>query len=281
MSHKIKKGYAEVNSINLHYVEYANDQPKMILLHGLTANAFAFNGLIQAGLTEHFSIISVDQRGRGQSSKPAFAYSIKDHALDIIGLLDFLDIDKIHICGHSFGGLMASYLAYHYPHRFEKVIILDAAPEMNPKAPEMLAPALSRIDHQYENFDAFIEVVKQAPYISFWDEAMTEYYKADVVTSDDGKVEPRSNIADITQIAMGVAKEDWTKYYSEIVQPTLMVVALDDYTLEQPLLPVEKAKKILKKMKKANYVEVDGNHQTMLFGKGAMQIVEAIVKFIQ
>jgi pimeloyl-ACP methyl ester carboxylesterase len=274
-----KKGYAEVNNINLHYIEYKNELSNIILLHGLTANAHAFHGLIEGGLTEHFSVISVDQRGRGLSSKPAFAYSIKDHALDIIGLLDYLEIDKIHICGHSFGGLMATYLAYHYPKRFDKVIILDAAPEMNPKAPEMLAAALSRIDHNFKNFDTFLESVKQAPYITFWDDAMLAYYKADVATSEDGSVESRSNIADITQIAIGVAKEDWKTCFSEMEQHALMVVAIDDYTLNQPLLPTFKAKEILKKMKNAQYVEVDGNHQTMLFGKGALQIVEEIVKF--
>lgn len=65
--------FADVNEIRLHYITYRNDKPQLLLLHGLTANAHAFHGLVQAGLTDHFSVISIDQCGRGLSSKPAFA----------------------------------------------------------------------------------------------------------------------------------------------------------------------------------------------------------------
>lgn len=34
-----------------------------------------------------------------------------DHAADVIGLLDVLDIERATLAGHSFGGLLAFYLA--------------------------------------------------------------------------------------------------------------------------------------------------------------------------
>lgn len=272
--------FADINDINLHYIQYANNHPKLLMLHGLTANAHAFTGLVKAGLNDHFSVISVDQRGRGLSSKPAFAYSIQDHALDIIGLLDHLEIEKIHICGHSFGGLMSTYLSYHYPERFDRVIILDAAPEMNPNTPAMLAPALSRIDQRYKSFDDFIEHVKQAPYLTFWDDNMLDYYKADVATAEDGSVESRSNIADIIQIATAVSKQDWETCFAEMEQKSALMVAVDDYTMNQPLLPDYKAKEIIAKMKSCHYNEVNGNHQTMLYGEGAIQITEKIIHLL-
>lgn len=281
MNHPHKEYTASVNNIELHYITYENENPKLLLLHGLTGNCFAFNGLIHEGLSEHFSIISIDQRGRGLSSKPAFAYTIDDHAEDVIALLDFLNIDQINICGHSFGGLMASYLAYQYPERFDKVVILDAAPEMNPNAPEMLAPAIGRIDHHYKNFETFLEEVKKAPYLTFWEPTMLPYYKLDVATSEDGSVEPRSNITDVTLIAQSVAMADWKLFYSEMNQKSLLIVALDNYTLDQPLLPTFKAKEALQYMKHPHYLEVDGNHQTMLYGKGAKKITAALIDFIK
>lgn len=271
--------FADVNRIRLHYIEYKNEYPQLLLLHGLTANAYAFHGLIQAGLAEQFSVISVDQRGRGLSTKPAFAYSIREHALDVIGLLDHLGIERIHIAGHSFGGLMATYLAAHYPARFEKVIILDAAPEMNPNTPKMLEAALSRIDHRYPDFDTFINTVKKAPYLTFWDDAMMAYYKADVAIAADGSAEPRSNLADIAQIAQAVSREPWTHHFSTLPHEALLVVALDDYTLGQPLLPVHKAKQAVDLLKKGNLLEINGNHQTMLFGQPAAELVRVIGSF--
>lgn len=273
--------FAQVNKIDLHFIQYQNSNPKLLLLHGLTANAHAFHGLIQAGLHEHYSVISVDQRGRGLSSKPAFAYSIREHALDVIGLLDHLEIEKIHICGHSFGGLMATYLAHHFPERIDQIIILDAAPRMNPNTPEMLAAALSRIDERYPSFEHYIETVKKAPYITFWDDAMLEYYKADVATAEDGSVEPRSNLSDIGQIAYNVSKEPWETYFQELHHHTMLINAVEDYTLSQPLLPDHLAKDAVESMKNGIYEVAGGNHQTMLFGEPSFEIVKHITSFLR
>jgi len=280
MNTAFSNNYFDVNGIKMHYIEYKNDKPKILLMHGLTANAHAFEGLIRAGLTNHFHVFSIDFRGRGLSSKVAFKYSIKNHGEDVIAMLDLLNIESIILCGHSFGGLMASYLAYHYPKRVSEVIILDAAPEMNPNAAQMLGPALSRIDNRFVNFEAYLETVQKAPYNTLWDDAMTVYYKSDVATAEDGSVEPISNLTDIIQIATAVSKENWTLYFTALNQRALLIVALDNYTLNQPLLPCGKAKKIVSQMKHVSYIEVNGNHQTMLYGQYATKLVQSICNFI-
>ena len=53
------------NNINLHYLHYEGDQPTIILMHGLTANAHAFDGLMAEGLGAAFHVLSIDLRGRG------------------------------------------------------------------------------------------------------------------------------------------------------------------------------------------------------------------------
>src|ERR1700761_9565110 len=93
--------FIKVNDINLHYIEYPSDGPTILIMHGLTANAHAFDGLVAAGLSPAFRIISPDLRGRGLSDHPAFRYSIEDHARDIIGLLNHLQLKKVILAGHS------------------------------------------------------------------------------------------------------------------------------------------------------------------------------------
>lgn len=275
-----KDHFETLNGIRLHWIQYESDKPTILLLHGLTANAHAFDGIVNAGLNEHFNIISLDQRGRGMSAKTAFKYTIKNHAEDVIALLNHLNLKKVILCGHSFGGLLSAYLAYYHAHRFSQVIILDAAPEMNPKAAEMLGTSLARIDKRYANFETYIEVIKKAPYITFWDAAMETYYKADVHTAEDDSVEPRSNLADILQVAKSVSVTNWKFYFEQIQQPVLLVVALDNYTMNMPLLPDVKAKETASNMKHATYVEVHGNHQTMLYGQYAEEIAHFIIEFV-
>src|SRR5436190_12446655 len=99
--------FIKTNGIKLHYLDYRGTGPVLVLLHGLTANAFAFEGLMAAGLGQHFRVITVDLRGRGLSDKPLWGYSIHLHAKDIIGLLDHLQLKSVFIGGHSFGGLLS------------------------------------------------------------------------------------------------------------------------------------------------------------------------------
>ena len=66
--------FAQVNRIRLHYLEYPGGQPTLIFLPGLTANAHSVIGLVNAGLSPRFRLLSLDFRGRGLSDKPATGY---------------------------------------------------------------------------------------------------------------------------------------------------------------------------------------------------------------
>jgi pimeloyl-ACP methyl ester carboxylesterase len=264
----------EINGIKIHYIIYENKKkPTLLCLHGLTANAYAFQGLVEAGLHKKWNIISIDQRGRGKSSQPAFGYGIREHANDVIGLLKYLKIDEVAICGHSFGGLLGTYLAYNNPKIVQSIFILDAAPKMNPKVTEMLMPALSRLDLKSKDFYEYIDRVKHAEYITFWDESMLPYYQADVQTFDDDSVESIIDISHVIQIGTSVSLEPWASYFKGLKQKAHLVVATGNYTLNEPLLPTYMAQDIADKMADCTYVEVAGNHFTMLYGFGAEQIV--------
>lgn len=274
--------HISVNHIDLHYIEHNPEgTPTLILIHGLTANAHAFDGLISHGLTQHFRFISPDLRGRGLSSKPAFRYTLEDHAQDILGLLDHLKIGKALLGGHSYGALLSVYIAANYPDRVEKVIILDAAAEMNPNAPAMLGPTLSRLDKTFPSMASFLEEMKAAPQNTFWDEDMETYYQADAHVREDGTVNPYPNLSNIIEVATGVAQQPWIQTFEQVKQPALLVNGLDDYTLDAPLLPDFKAKETVELMQDCKYVAVDGNHHTMLYGNNAKRVVHAIEAFLK
>jgi len=265
--------FIKANNINLHYVEHNSDGPVLILMHGLTANAHAFDALI-GGLQPNFRIICPDLRGNGLSDKPAFCYTIDEHVQDILDLISHLGEKKVYLGGHSFGGYLAFYIAANHPHLVKKLVILDAAKSLNSNAANMLAGAISRLDVTYPSFDGYIEHVKKAPYLDFWDHAMLSYYRADVEDLPHGKVKPRCNIMDITEKSVNLGVIAWPEVIDSITTSTILVNGLDNYTLGEPLLPDVIAKETVEAMKNAKYVGVDGNHQTMLYGEGAKQIVE-------
>ncbi len=268
------------NRIKLHYIEYhVPGKPLLLLLHGLTANAHAFDGLIYHGLTEHFNIIAPDLRGRGHSDKPIFNYGLKHHAKDIIGLMDQLNIEKVTLGGHSFGALLSVYMANHFPERVEKLIIMDAAAEMNPRVPQMLIPVFRRLNRTYPSFEKYLEYAKASPQNTFWDEVMTTYYRADVETLPGGKVMPYPELSKMIKVSIGVSQQPWRSLFSQVKQPCILINGADIYHLGEAILPETKAKECVALMQHCRYIQVEGNHQTMLYGRGAAQIVEAIKEF--
>ncbi len=272
--------FVEANHIQLHYLLHKGNSPAVVLMHGLTANAHAFDGLVKAGLCPQNQLISIDLRGRGLSDKPATGYSIAEHARDIVGLLDQLAMEKVILGGHSFGAFLALYIANHYPERVEKLIMLDAAARLHPDTRDMLVPTMSRLGQKFDSFEAYLAKTKQAPYLNFWEDAMLSYYQADVETLEGGAVIPRSKPENIGEAANAVLSEPWLEYLQKVSQPAILVNAPGDYALGAPLLPKEFAQETANMMPKCQYVEVSGNHQTMLYGKGAVETVKAIQDFI-
>jgi pimeloyl-ACP methyl ester carboxylesterase len=272
--------FVNTNNIRLHYLESKQNGKTLILMHGLTANAHAFDGLMKAGLENEFHLLSVDLRGRGLSDHPANGYSMKDHAADIIGLLDALNIQSAIIGGHSFGALLTLYLAYYYPSRVEKMILLDAAAKMHPNTREMLQPSLNRLGQTFPSFNDYILHVKRAPYIDVWDEDMLSYYEADVLHHTDGTVTARSSMANIIEAVTAVLAEPWIDYLCYINKDAILINGVGNYAMNAPLLPVPNALETVRMMKNCIYSKVNGNHQTMLYGNGAKEIVQALKEFI-
>jgi pimeloyl-ACP methyl ester carboxylesterase len=272
--------FIQTNGIRLHYLDFEGGEPILIFMHGLTANAHAFDGLIQAGLSPKYRVLSIDLRGRGLSDKPATGYSMAEHAHDIVGLLDKLGIEKAVIGGHSFGALLTFYLASHYPARVEKMLLLDAAARMHPNTREMLTPSMNRLDKVLPSFEFYIEEVKKAPYLHYWEDAMLSYYQADVQTYADGTVQTRPKMANMVEAVTKVLGEPWLDYMQGVAQSALLLNATDEYTMGAPLLPKDLALETVAMMQNCQYHEVWGNHQTMLYGQGAVEIVQAITDFL-
>ncbi|WP_256760558.1 alpha/beta fold hydrolase [Cohnella sp. WQ 127256] len=80
-------------------------------------------------LTEQMQIVYLDQRSNGQSDRvdPATC-TLEQLADDIEALRVYLGFNKIHLLGHSFGGMVAQVYATRYPDSLEKLLLICTAP---------------------------------------------------------------------------------------------------------------------------------------------------------
>ena len=62
-------------------------------------------GLADRDLESRFRVIRYDRQGHGDTEAPEGPYTIDMLADDAIGLLDHLQLEKVHFCGLSLGGM--------------------------------------------------------------------------------------------------------------------------------------------------------------------------------
>ena len=273
----------QVNGIQLHYLEHSGNNGPLLLMPGLTANAHSFDGLVKAGLSPAMRVLAVDLRGRGMSSKPDNGYSMFDHAEDIIGLLNALEIKDVALGGHSFGGLLSLYMAAYYPERVKKLVVIDAAGSMHPKVRDLIKPSVDRLGKVLPSWDHYLQSMKQMPFFQgWWDQTIESFYRADVDIREDGTVKPRSRPEAIIEAVDSALDENWMQHLTMIKQPLLMLNAIGPFGPHgsPPVLPRDQALETVRAVADGRYVEVPGNHMTMLYGEGAQRIVDEIIAFL-
>src|SRR6185312_1279518 len=117
------------NGVGLHLVDWGGppDGPLVIMLHGVGGNAYSFASLAQR-LDVPYRRLGVDQRGGGDSDKPATGYTAEDFALDVLAIQDQLGNSQLMVLvGHSRGGWQAAYIAARWPDRVSHLVLIDPA----------------------------------------------------------------------------------------------------------------------------------------------------------
>lgn len=100
--------------------------PPLYLVHGIGSRKTTWDELID-GLEDRFTCISYDLRGHGDSPQPATPYTLDDLVDDLEALRQKLGHERIHIAGHSLGGMIGPAYALAYPAQALSVSLLSTA----------------------------------------------------------------------------------------------------------------------------------------------------------
>ena len=128
------------NGIDIYY-EVAGDGPPLILISGLGYGLWQWHKMVPL-LSEQFRVITFDNRGAGQTDKPAGPYSAAMLADDTAGLLKALGTDRAIVLGHSMGGFIAQQMALSHSHCIDTLVLASTTfggPNQIPVTPEALA----------------------------------------------------------------------------------------------------------------------------------------------
>lgn len=111
---------------NRFHVQQAGTGRDVVLVHGVTGDLsiwFLSGAMTRLGASRR--VTAYDLRGHGYSDVPPSGYTSADHAADLLGLMDSLDIGRADVVGHSFGAVIALHAVVLAPERVTSVVLSD------------------------------------------------------------------------------------------------------------------------------------------------------------
>jgi 3-oxoadipate enol-lactonase len=231
----------KVNGMQMNYeLSGKKGSPVVVLSHSLASSLVMWNPQMDA-LNPHFQVLRYDIRGHGKSDVPPGPYTLELLAGDIIGLLDALDIERVHFVGLSIGGMIGQSLALNHIHRLRSLALCDSASvipqEAQPIWQERINKALSKgmeaqIDETMERWFTPSFLKQSSP--------MLEIIRKQILaTSVQGYI----------GCAEAIRKLNYLDRLSEIKISTLIMVGEDD-----PGTPVSASEAMHKQLSKSKLV---------------------------
>jgi haloacetate dehalogenase len=113
-------------------VRHGGSGPPLLLLHGHPQTHVMWHR-IAPWLAREFSVVAMDLRGYGDSSKPPTTpdhepYSKRAMARDAVAVMRHFGFERFDVAGHDRGGRVAYRLALDHPERVSKLATLDIIP---------------------------------------------------------------------------------------------------------------------------------------------------------
>jgi 3-oxoadipate enol-lactonase len=118
--------FVDVGELRTHYALVGDKEPVLVFSNSLGTDFSMWDPQI-AELERRFRILRYDTRGHGKSSVTPGDYTVEQLGRDVVGLLDSLDLDRVHFCGLSMGGMIGIWLGIHAPHRLHRLVLSNTA----------------------------------------------------------------------------------------------------------------------------------------------------------
>jgi|SRR5579875_2454556 pimeloyl-ACP methyl ester carboxylesterase len=120
----------QVNDITMNYDQQGTGEP-LVLIPYLAAD-YACYAFQVAEYAKHFTCISIDPRGAGETDKPGGTYSTELFADDVAAFMTTVGIQKAHIAGLSLGAATGMWLAAKYPEKVKSLSLHSAWTKTDP-----------------------------------------------------------------------------------------------------------------------------------------------------
>ncbi len=122
----VEKRHVTIDGRGMAY-HRAGNGPVVVMLHGIGGNAIQWRAQLE-GLSDEFTVIAWDTPGYGDSDDPDGDWSMADYAEQLARFFDHLGVDRVHVIGQSWGGVLAQEFFRQFGDRVCSLILSDTFP---------------------------------------------------------------------------------------------------------------------------------------------------------
>ena len=120
------------SGLRYHYVDESpadEDRPVLLMVHGNPTWSYYWRSLVTK-FRNRFRCIAVDHIGCGLSDKPdedEYPFTLEQRIVDLVQLIEHLDLKRITLLAHDWGGAIGMGAAVRLPDRFERFVFMNTA----------------------------------------------------------------------------------------------------------------------------------------------------------
>lgn len=223
-----RSAFVDVGDVRLHYLDFGGDGFPLVFLHATGFHAWLWEPYARR-LVERFRVLALDQRGHGESSKPASGYRWERFGADFAGALEALDLDGVRAVGHSKGGTAIAAAAAVGTDRLAQAVLVEPVlmpgpPALEPAWEAPLVVGARRRRNVWPSRDAMFETLRgKMPFETWQEEFVRLYVDHGVADRPDGQVELRCPGAIEAQVYAEAPMTDGFALLERLTIPTLLV----------------------------------------------------------
>ncbi|PCH76532.1 MAG: alpha/beta hydrolase [Flavobacteriaceae bacterium] len=181
----------------------------LLILHGYFGMGDNWKS-IGAKLSDRFQVHLIDQRNHGRSfHADEFDYELLVE--DLMEYVQYHQLKKLVLLGHSMGGKVAMLFAVTYPEMVSKLIIADISPRFYPPHHHQILDALSAVDFSIHTSRKAVEEVLSA---NIEEPGVRQFLLKNVYWKEKGQLDYRFNLESLVENTdeVGAALPSFTEY---------------------------------------------------------------------
>ena len=235
----VKQGVYESEGASIHYLDWGGDGPPLVLIHATGFLAALWQPIAEQ-LSSTFRVVAMDQRGHGDSDKPAGGYTFELFADDLQLLIEELELDRPLAAGHSSGGTTIVIHAMRHPGVVQRSVLIEPilprpdwyAGDIPSRNQSSLAAGARKRRAVWSSREEMYESYRTRPMFEHWrKDVLRTYLEEGVADRDDGQVELKCAPEIEAQFFEAVMKVDAWPRLSEFTMPTLALWGANSHLL--------------------------------------------------